>query len=369
MAHRHLVLALAMAVLAAIDLSRPQPAAQAGAPIARTERDGVETGLKVLLLYDMEGVSGASAPQDVVAGSDSYPATRESLTADVNAAITGLQKAGATEVVITDGHGSGSNEPDYLLDKLPNGARFDLRDVPYDPYVETMDRSFAAMVAIAMHGRAGGKGFLAHTYNGHTKWLMGGHDMNESMLVAASAARFDIPLILVTGDEVLQTEVAAFSPDTEYVVVKRAVSIESAQPRSRDDVSAEIAAAAERALRNRSKVKPWKPGLPSPFENRYSYILPEQAAVAINFPHASPVDNKTIAVTTPDFMEAYLTFRALAGFTGLATSRMMVEWLRDVDGGREITRTLQARLPSRAERTFEPSGKEIPRPFGKHGYR
>jgi D-amino peptidase len=317
----------------------------------------------------MEGVTGATRPQDVSSSSESYPATRESLTADVNAAIAGLLKAGATEVVITDGHGSGSNEPDYLLDKLPKGARFDLRDVPYDPYIETMDRSFAAMVAIAMHGRAGGKAFLAHTYNGHTKWVMGGHDMNESMLVAASAARFDIPLILVTGDDVLQKEIAAFSPGTEYVIVKQAVSVESAQARPRDEVSAEITVAAERALRNRNKVKPWKPALPSPFENRYSYILPEQAAIAINFPHASPIDNKTVAIMTPDFMEAYLTFRALAGATGLATSRMMLGWLGDIEGGRDIMRTLQARLPPRAERTFAPTGKEIPRPYGKHGYR
>jgi len=355
MTHRRLVLPLSAALLAVVAFLMPGPAAQ--------------PAVKVLLLYDMEGVTGATKPQDVSASSDTYPATRESLTADVNAAIAGLLKAGATEVVITDGHGSGSSEPDYLLDKLPKGARFDLREVPYDPYIETMDKSFAAMVAIAMHGRAGGKAFLAHTYNGHTKWVMGGHDMNESMLVAASAARFDIPLVLVTGDDLLQKEVAAFSPSTEYVVVKQAVSVDAAQPRPREEVSAAIAAAAERALRNRGRVKPWKPALPSPFENRYSYILPEQAAIAINFPHATPIDNKTVAVKAPDFMEAYLTFRSLAGATGLATSRMMLGWLNDVDGGREIMRTLQGKLPARAERTFQATGQDIPRPFGKHGYR
>jgi D-amino peptidase len=333
------------------------------------ETPNAQGGLKVLLLYDMEGVTGATKPQDVGSGSDSYAATRESLTADVNAAIAGLLKAGATEVVITDGHGSGSNEPDYILEKLPKGARFDLRDVPYDPYIETMDKSFAAMVAIAMHGRAGGKAFLAHTYNGHTKWLMGSHDMNESMLVAASAARFDIPLIMVTGDDVLQKEIAAFSPATEYVVVKKALSVEAAESRPREEVSADIAAAAERALRNRSKAKPWKPALPSPFENRYSYILPEQAAIAINFPHATVVDNKTVAIRTPDFLEAYLTFRSLAGVTGLATSRMTLGWLNEVEGGRDMIRKVQMKLPSRAERSFEPTGKDIPRPFGKHGYR
>ena len=332
-------------------------------------RPSAQPAVNVLLLYDMEGVTGAVRGQDVSIGSDSYPATRESLTADVNAAIAGLLEAGATEVVVTDGHGSGSNDPDYILEKLPKGARFDLRAVPYDPYIETMDRSFAAMVAIGMHGRAGGTGFLAHTYNGHTKWVMGGHDMNESMLVAASAARFDIPLILVTGDDILQKEIAAFSPETAYVVVKRAVSVDAAEPRPRETVSAEIAAAASRALRSRDRVKPWKPSLPPAFENRYSYVLPEQAAIAINFPQAVPIDNKTVAVMTPDFMTAYLTFRGLAGFTGAATSRMMVGWLRDIDGGRDMLNALQAKLPSRADRTFQPTGKEIPRGFGKHGYR
>ena len=333
-----------------------------------SSRPAPQFAVKVLLLYDMEGVTGAVRGEDVSARSDSYPATRESLTADVNAAIAGLLEAGATEVVVTDGHGSGNREPDYLLSELPEGARFDLRDVPYDPYIETMDGSFAAMVAIGMHGRAGGTGFLAHTSNGHTKWVMGGHDMNESMLIAASAARFDIPLVLVTGDDVLKEEIAAFSPETAYVVVKQATSVDVAEPRPREAVSAEIASAASRALRNRDRVKPWKPSLPSPFENRYSYILPEQAAIAINFPNAVPIDNKTVAVAAHDFMSAYLTFRGLASFTGAATSRMMVRWLRDSEEGREMFNDLQSRLPTRAARTFQPTGTEIPRGFGRHGY-
>jgi len=352
---RRLAVVVTVAALACVCVSMSSSSAQ--------------SGVKVLLLYDMEGITGATTGSDVSSSSRGYPAARESLTEDVNAAIAGLLKAGATEVVITDGHGSGSPDPDYILEKMPKGARFDLREVPYDPYIETMDRSFAAMVAIGMHGRAGGQGFLAHTYNGHTKWVMGGHDMNESMLVAASAARFNIPLILVTGDDVLQKEIAAFSPNTGYVVVKRAVSVEAAESRPRDAVSAEITAAAERALRNRGQVRPWKPALPSPFENRYSYILPEQAAIAINFPHAKPIDNKTVAIMTPDFMQAYLTFRGLAGFTGHATSRMLVGWVRESEEGRAILAKVQTRLPSSAQRTFAPTGKEIPRSFGRHGYR
>jgi D-amino peptidase len=328
-----------------------------------------QQGPKVLVLYDMEGITDAVRPADVSFGSASYQATRESLVEDVNAAIRGLQKAGAGEIVVTDGHGSGNPDPDYILDRMPAGARHDIRDVPYDPYIETMDGSFTAMVAIAMHSRAGGDGFLAHTYNGHTRWVMGGHDMNESMLVAASAARFGIPLILVTGDDVLEREVRAFSPRTEYVNVKKAVSVDEAVARPRAEVSADIEAAAERALRNVKAIPPWTPALAPEFENHFGYILPEMAEVALNFPRATVVDNKTVSVRTTNFLDAYLAFRALARFTGLANQRLLLAGVREQPGGPELIQKAQQRLPSRRERTFEPTGTTIDRPFGRHGYR
>ena len=339
-------------------------------PLAGTR---AQQGPKVLLLYDMEGVTDAIGPQDVGMGSQTYPATRESLTEDVNAAIRGLFKAGAREIVLTDGHGSGNPDPDYLLDKLPQGTRFDIRTAPYDPYIEAMDDSFDAMVAVAMHGKAGGKAFLAHTYYGHTRWVMAGHDMNESMLVAASAARFDIPLILVTGDDVLREEVRAFSPATEYVTVKKAVSGSSAESRPRAEVSRDIEAAAERALRNMKNIRPWKPaGIAKPFENQFSYVLPEQAAVASMFPHAEPVNNKTVKVVAPHFMDAYLAFRALATFTGLASQRMLVSSIRELEGGRDLISKAEARMPTREQRTFAPTASTLDRDAigpGRHGYR
>lgn len=327
-----------------------------------------QTGPKVLLLYDMEGVTGAVRPQDVNFGSDSYAVTRASLTEDVNAAIRGLLKAGAREVVLTDGHGSGNPDPDYLVDRLPAGARFDIRREPYDPYLDAMDDSYDAMVAVAMHGRAGGRAFLAHTYNGHTRWQMGAHDMNESMLVAASFARFDVPLILVTGDDVLRGEIGAFSPDTEYVTVKRAKSVEEAEPRPRDDVSRDIEAAAVRAVGKLRRIAPWRPRelQAGEFENRFGYVLPEQAGVAIAFPGAYSIDNKTIGLKTTSFVEAYQAFRALAGFTGLVGSSLITRWLRETPAGQDTFRTLQQRLPTRADRTFAPTGPAV-EPLGGLG--
>ncbi|HSC26450.1 MAG TPA: M55 family metallopeptidase [Vicinamibacterales bacterium] len=342
----------------------------AGGVAALTPLSGHEQpGVKVLLIYDMEGITNAVQPADVIYGSPTYEATRVSLVEDVNAAIRGLLAAGATEIVVTDGHGSGNPNPDYILDRMPEGARHEIRDTPYDPYIDAIDRSFTAMVAIAMHSKAAGGGFLAHTYNGHTRWTMGGHEMNESMLVAASAARFGVPLILVTGDDVLGREVAAFSPATEYVVVKTAESVERAVARPRADVSADIEAAAARALRNVAKIPAWTGNLPPRFDNEYGYTLTEYAGVAIGFPGATEVDDKTIRVPATSFLEAYLAFRALAGFTGLVNQRLLLDGVRAQEGGTALLQNARSRLPSRTERSFAPTGKRLQRTYGPHGYR
>lgn len=344
-------------------------------PMTEPATESGPDNVKVLVIYDMEGITDAVQPSDVTFGSPTYEATRASLVEDVNAAIRGLFAAGATEIVLADGHGSGNQSPDYVLDRMPEGARHEIRKEPFDPYIDLVDGSFTAMVAIAMHSRAAGGGFLAHTYSGHTRWAMGGHDMNESMLVAASAARFGVPLILVTGDDVLGQEVGAFSPSTEYVVVKTAEALDRAVARPRDDVSADIEAAAERALRNVANIPPWTGSLPDRFDNDYGYILPEQAGVALGFPGATVVNDKTIRVQTSSFLEAYLAFRALAGFTGLATQRMLVNAIREEEGGPDLLQQVQDRLRragvrvSRTERSFEPTGTELRRGYGNHGYR
>ncbi|MGH9328837.1 MAG: hypothetical protein ACRD09_00205, partial [Vicinamibacterales bacterium] len=128
--------------------------------------------------------------------------------------------------------------------------------------------------------------------------------------------------------------------------------------------------AAERALRNRAKIRPWRPTeITREFDNLYGYVLPEQAAVAINFPGATVVDNKTVNVRARSFLDAYLAFRGLAAFTGYATQRRVLTAVRDLNGGADLIRKAQEKLPTREQRTFKPTGTTIERGYGRHGYR
>src|SRR5947207_9804708 len=88
--------------------------------------------IKVMLLFDMEGVTGATDFKHTsFAHPPEYATGRESLTADVNAAIAGLKAAGATEIIVVDGHGSGNTSgPDVIDDQLLPPAKMQYRSTP-----------------------------------------------------------------------------------------------------------------------------------------------------------------------------------------------------------------------------------------------
>ena len=116
-----------------------------------------QKGVKVLVLYDMEGVTGVTSDAHTSFGiHKEYLDARKSLTADVNAAIAGLKAAEATEIVVVDGHGSGnSTGPDVIVEELLAPAKMISRDRSFDVYMDSYDQSFDAVLAVAMHAGAG----------------------------------------------------------------------------------------------------------------------------------------------------------------------------------------------------------------------
>lgn len=64
--------------------------------------------MKIYVMTDMEGVCGVVNHDDWVTPQGRYYAEgKRLLTMEVNAAIDGFAAAGATEIVVADGHGYG----------------------------------------------------------------------------------------------------------------------------------------------------------------------------------------------------------------------------------------------------------------------
>jgi len=289
----------------------------AGAAVA-----ALPDGPKVLLLYDMEGVTGASSVRHVNVGDDpEYSAARRSLTDDVNAAIAGLKAAGAAEIVVVDGHGSGNGqEPDVFEAELLPPAKMIERTRPFEIYMDSYDQSFDAIVAVAMHAGAGNPdGFLSHTYTiQDIGYRVNGIPFNESMILAMGAARVGIPLIMVCGDDVLETEIHRFLPWVAYATVKHAESRAKAEPLARAEASRRIEEAARKALQSLDRAR-----LPEIARAPFRFVLTFQndgqarAAAMLQGAEALP-DTPAVQILADDFENGYRRSLDLISLAGLA---------------------------------------------------
>lgn len=283
-------------------------------------------GLKVLLLYDMEGITAADEYRKTTfAHPVQYEEGRRSLTADVNAAIKGLAAAGATEIVVVDGHGSGNGSgPDIIEAQILEPGRMHYRSTPFDIYMDSYDHSIDAIVAIGMHAGAGNRtGFLAHTYNAHDiEYRVNGVPFNETMILAMGAARLRIPVIMVSGDDQLQRELQRHLPWVTYAAVKHAVHVGKAEPLPREEASRRIEAAAREALLGLPQMKVME--FTAPYRFAAKFEEPAQAANAALHPGAQlDADQQTVQVRAHDFEDGYrqsLRLLALAGIVRGAAS-------------------------------------------------
>jgi len=277
--------------------------------------------LKVVLLYDMEGVSGVTKAEgtDFESKADYEPA-RQSLTADVNAAIAGLKAGGATEIIVVDGHGSGNKEsPDVFEDQILAPAKMISRDRPFDIYMDSYDQSVDAIVAIGMHAGAGNtEGFLSHTYTSEdVQYTVNGIPFNESMILAMGAARYGIPLIMVSGDDRLELEIRRYLPTAKYAAGKHAADRSKAEPFPRDEVNRRIEAAAREALLALDTAR--LPAITSgPFRFALSFQDEEQARYVGWLQGTETTSDPTkVQIRADDFEEGYRASLRLISAAGL----------------------------------------------------
>ncbi len=291
---------------------------------------------KILIIYDMEGVSGVVSPSYERFGKPEYPQGRESLTADVNAAVRGLKEGGAGPIWIEDGHGSGNHDaPDLLIDKLNEQATFDLRDHPYDPYSTGLDASIDAVVCIGMHARARTRGFMAHTYTFDVAWNVNGVDLTETHIVAISAARWGIPVIMVSGDDVLAQQLPPDFPELEYAVVKTAKGLSSAEAVPRAETDRRIQTAAAKAMRKflAGKFRPYY--LPPPFDFRMSFRTAEQARNASGTRGVSVDGELGVRFSADTFIAGYDIGKDVV-HNGMNSLPTLIRILRHEPGGDKI---------------------------------
>lgn len=156
--------------------------------------------MKVFISVDMEGIAGVISGGECSSRGRDYDYFRKIMTLETNAAIEGAIEAGAAEILVRDGHGAKTN---ILPDLLHPKARL-LRGVTERPenMMLGIDRSFAAVLFIGYHAKAGtAGGVLSHTSSGNVIDLsINGVSLPEAGYNALIAGLSDVPVVFLSGD-------------------------------------------------------------------------------------------------------------------------------------------------------------------------
>jgi len=249
----------------------------------------------------MEGVSGINRLAQVVYGNPGYEQARHLLTADVNAAIRGLKDGGAGEIVVIDGHGSSnSNEPDIIVGEMDKRASMGFRDTMFDPYTSP-DATYQAIVSIGAHASTGKPGFLAHTRSRISAYKVNGVELTETTIIALAGMRFRIPVIMVSGDNVLEGQIKEQFPNATYALVKKARGVGDAELLPLDVAHDNIERAAKLAISKLPSFKPFQ--MKKPYNFEIIFRNEDQAGYASAYPGVRRIGASTVAFTTNDVIE------------------------------------------------------------------
>ena len=259
--------------------------------------------MRVYITTDMEGVSGALHPEHTSWDGRSHADARRWLTNEVNAAIDGCFAAGASEVLVNDGHSNGRS---IVLDDFDPRAKLMWgRQGRRMGQMEGLDADFDAVLMVGYHGMAGVAGVVNHTINlGVVHGITAnGRPIGEIDINAALAGDLGVPVAAVTGDTAAVEQARALMPWIESATTMEGVGSYSAKIVA-PSVSCDLVRAA--ALRGLEKIDRMRPvTFDAPVRLEVSFKDTAMADAGAMVPTVERVDGTTVAVEGPSMVALY----------------------------------------------------------------
>jgi len=270
--------------------------------------------MKVFISADLEGVAGIVHGEHTLRDGREHDRARKLMTYEVNAAIEGALEAGATAVLVNDSHGTMRN---IIPEELHEAAELITGSPKPLSMMQGIDSSFDAALFTGYHARRGSySGVLEHTYHGGviSDVVINSKPMGETGINAALAGYFKVPVVLVTGDSVVTEEARSILGSVETVTVKQGVGRFAARCASPIKARALIKKGAIKALKNRSKFKPFK--VKPPIIINVSFIHTGMTEMAELLPGAKRINGRTVSYQSENYLDAFKALRAMITLAG-----------------------------------------------------
>lgn len=270
--------------------------------------------MKILISVDMEGITGITSFEQVNPAEAEYSRARHWMTSDVNAAVAAAADfGGVDEIMVTDGHWDGRN---ILIDELDERAHLQVGNEKRLAMLQGVDQGVQAVFLIGYHAKAGTQNaILDHTWSSRTIYNveLNGKSTGEIGLNALLAGHFNVPVVMVSGDQSACAEAAEWLPGVQAAVVKTATGRGTADCLAPAASHACIGRAVNEALRHLkagSAARPLKAEPPLRLALDFFYTgMADQAAL---LPGSSRTGSRRIEITCADMPAVLQALRAAA---------------------------------------------------------
>lgn len=269
--------------------------------------------MRIYISADMEGVAGVVTDAQLGPEGFDWQKACDLYTDEVIAVIEELRAGGATEIVVSDSHGTGQN---LRIERLPPGVQL-VRSWPRRlGMMEGIDRGeYAGAVLLGYHaGAHNPSGVRAHTMSSAHLFevAINGRPACEAEISAWLAGHFDVPILMLSGDDAIAAEIEGRIP-CECAVTKRALSFHSALSMTPADAIDALRRTVRRALERRAEIP--STALEGPVTLDLTMQRHRPAELLGYLPNVEQLDAHTVRFVGRDILEASAFFEFVLNYS------------------------------------------------------
>lgn len=266
----------------------------------------------ILILSDMEGVSGVIDKRLIFSGEPFWQNYgRYLLTEDVNAVASVLYSGGIKKIYLSESHNFGKNTVmEYLLPFVtvlpPHSAQSSMHGKLFWEEIYEK-RNIKGAIMVGCHAMEGEAGFLAHSLDSKVfEYIeVNGTKVGEIGLIAGLLGYYNIPLIMVAGDEAAAKEAKKIIPEIVGVAVKRSKSENLLEVLPPDAAQQLIREKTSESLEKLSRIKPFK--FEEPVKLSFK-VKKANCLVKIANDKRIKIKEKVVRITETNYLNAYDVF-------------------------------------------------------------
>ncbi len=270
--------------------------------------------MKIFISVDMEGIWGVVSPAHINSDTSEYQRMRKLMTKEANLVIDEAFKNGATEVIVNDSH---DNMDNLLIEELDPRAQLISGSPKPLSMMQGIDETFDGIIFIGYHTRCGTpNGVFNHTYMGSTisRVFINRKEVGECGINAGVGGYFGVPVLAISGDDLLAAQAIEEIGNIETIVVKKAAGRYVAHNLSYNDLKKTYEEKLKKVFANTNEypVLEYSGNITMDIE----FVSEVKAENVMLLPQAKRINEKTIRIESEDYLELFMLFRTCMNLGG-----------------------------------------------------